>query len=188
MEGINALMRHERVERDSRHRRPRHGEGRVFERQAGIRRGSGQRAGAGGHLGRPGRRRSPRSSRESPSTTAPSVRASRRMVAEYTLRDRILALLKQHKAYLCNDQQKEALGKLLITPNWTVNPQCVGQAPTKIAQDGGLRSSGRYVHHLLRDRRRRQEVSALGRETFAGALADLRAPISTPRWIPASAC
>src|SRR3954451_5420260 len=32
------------------------------------------------------------------------------LVAEYTLRDRILALLKQHKAYLCNDQQTEALG------------------------------------------------------------------------------
>ena len=60
------------------------------------------------------------------------------LVAEYTLRDRILALLKQHKAYLCNDQQTDALGKLLITPNWTVNPQCVGQAPTKIAQMAGF--------------------------------------------------
>ena len=60
------------------------------------------------------------------------------LVAEYTLRDRILALLKQHKAYLCNDQQTEALGKLLLTPNWTVNPQCVGQAPTKIAQMAGF--------------------------------------------------
>src|SRR5450759_4086708 len=60
------------------------------------------------------------------------------LVAEYSLRDRILALLKQHKAYLCNDQQSDALGKLLITPNWTVNPQCVGQAPTKIAQMAGF--------------------------------------------------
>ena len=60
------------------------------------------------------------------------------LVAEYTLRDRILALLKQHKAYLCNDQQTDALGKLLLTPNWTVNPQCVGQAPTKIAQMAGF--------------------------------------------------
>src|SRR3954451_23788372 len=60
------------------------------------------------------------------------------LVAEYTLRDRILALLKQHKAYLCNDQQTEALGKLLLTPNWTVNPQCVGQAPTKIAKMAGF--------------------------------------------------
>ena len=57
MEGINALMRHERVERDPRHRRTRHGEGGVLERQAGVRRGTGQRAGAGGHVRRPGRRR-----------------------------------------------------------------------------------------------------------------------------------
>src|ERR1035438_5260448 len=60
------------------------------------------------------------------------------LVAEYSLRDRILALLKQHKAYLANDQQSDALGKLLITPGWTVNPNCVGQAPTKIAKMAGF--------------------------------------------------
>ena len=60
------------------------------------------------------------------------------LVAEYSLRDRILALLKQHKAYLSNDQQSDALGKLLITPSWTVNPNCVGQAPTKIARMAGF--------------------------------------------------
>src|SRR5215470_3732377 len=60
------------------------------------------------------------------------------IVAEYSLRDRILALLKQHNAYFCNDQQKDVLGRLLIQPNWTVNPQCVGQAPTKIAQMAGF--------------------------------------------------
>jgi hypothetical protein len=60
------------------------------------------------------------------------------IVAEYSLRDRLLGLLKQHKAYLANDQQSDALGKLLITPNWTVNPQCVGQAPTKIAKMAGF--------------------------------------------------
>jgi len=60
------------------------------------------------------------------------------IVAEYTLRDRILALLKQNKAYLCSDAQKDALGKLLLTPNWTVNPNCVGQAPTKIAKMAGF--------------------------------------------------
>jgi acetaldehyde dehydrogenase (acetylating) len=60
------------------------------------------------------------------------------IVAEYSLRDRIVSLLKHHKAYFCNDAQKEALGKLLIQPNWTVNPQCVGQAPTKIARMAGF--------------------------------------------------
>ena len=60
------------------------------------------------------------------------------IVAEASLRDRILSLLKTHKAYIANDAQKEALGKLLIMPNWTVNPQCVGQAPTKIARMAGF--------------------------------------------------
>ncbi len=60
------------------------------------------------------------------------------IVAEHSLRDRILALLQQQKAYLCTAAQAEALGKLLITPNWTVNAQCVGQAPTKIARMAGF--------------------------------------------------
>jgi acetaldehyde dehydrogenase (acetylating) len=60
------------------------------------------------------------------------------IVAEATLRDRILALLKAQKAYITTDAQRDALGKLLIMPNWTVNPQCVGQAPTKIARMAGF--------------------------------------------------
>jgi acetaldehyde dehydrogenase (acetylating) len=60
------------------------------------------------------------------------------IVAEASLRDRILALLKAQKAYLANESQKQTLGKLLMMPNWTVNPQCVGQAPTKIAKMAGF--------------------------------------------------
>ena len=60
------------------------------------------------------------------------------IVAEHSIRDRIIGLLKANHAYICNEAQKEALGKLLITPNWTVNPQCVGQAPTKIAKMAGF--------------------------------------------------
>src|SRR5690348_4926568 len=55
------------------------------------------------------------------------------VVAESGLRDRIISLLKSHKAYIATDGQREALGKLLMMPNWTVNPQCVGQSPQKIA-------------------------------------------------------
>jgi len=54
------------------------------------------------------------------------------------LRDRIVAELKARKAYLCNAAQKDALSKLLVTPNFTINPACVGQPPTKIAQMGGF--------------------------------------------------
>jgi acetaldehyde dehydrogenase (acetylating) len=60
------------------------------------------------------------------------------IVAEAPLRDRILSLLKTNKAYIANDAQKQALGKLLIMPNWTVNPQCVGQSPATIARMAGF--------------------------------------------------
>jgi acetaldehyde dehydrogenase (acetylating) len=60
------------------------------------------------------------------------------VVAEEGLRTRIMAALKSNKAYMANDAQKETLGKLLMMPNWTVNPQCVGQSPTKIAKMAGF--------------------------------------------------
>ena len=60
------------------------------------------------------------------------------IVAEQSLRSRILEALRSHKAYLATDAQKEALGKLLILPNWTVNPNCVGQAADKIAEMAGF--------------------------------------------------
>jgi acetaldehyde dehydrogenase (acetylating) len=60
------------------------------------------------------------------------------IVAEESLRERILAALRAQKAYLANDAQRDALAKLLIMPNWTVNPKCVGQAPGKIARMAGF--------------------------------------------------
>jgi acetaldehyde dehydrogenase (acetylating) len=60
------------------------------------------------------------------------------IVVEDVLRDRVLAELKAGKAHLCSAEQKQALGKLLVTPNWTINPACVGQAPTKIASMAGF--------------------------------------------------
>jgi acetaldehyde dehydrogenase (acetylating) len=60
------------------------------------------------------------------------------IVAEESLKDRIIAELKKHKAYFCDAQQTAALAKLLVTPNFTINAKCVGQAPTKIAQMAGF--------------------------------------------------
>src|SRR5436305_12788012 len=40
------------------------------------------------------------------------------IVAESGMRDRIISLLKAQKAYICNDAQRDALGKLLMMPNW----------------------------------------------------------------------
>jgi acetaldehyde dehydrogenase (acetylating) len=60
------------------------------------------------------------------------------IVVEDLLKDRVLAELKAGTAHFCNAEQKQALGKLLVTPNWTINPACVGQAPTKIASMAGF--------------------------------------------------
>jgi len=64
--------------------------------------------------------------------------AEQAIVAEQSLRDRIVAILQAHQAHMADQAQTEALGKLLIMPNWTVNPQCVGQAPTQIAKMAGF--------------------------------------------------
>ena len=63
------------------------------------------------------------------------------VVAEESLRDRIVAALKSKKAHFCDAQQTQALAKLLVTPNFTINPKCVGQAPTKIAKMAGFEIS-----------------------------------------------
>jgi acetaldehyde dehydrogenase (acetylating) len=60
------------------------------------------------------------------------------VVAEAPLRDRAIAELKARKAHMCSEAQKDALGKLLLTPNWTVNPKCVGQPAPKIAHMAGF--------------------------------------------------
>jgi acyl-CoA reductase-like NAD-dependent aldehyde dehydrogenase len=60
------------------------------------------------------------------------------LVAESSLRERILALLKANKAYIATEAQKEALGKILVMPNFSINPQCVGQAPVKLARMAGF--------------------------------------------------
>ncbi|HEV2691099.1 MAG TPA: aldehyde dehydrogenase family protein, partial [Bryobacteraceae bacterium] len=60
------------------------------------------------------------------------------IVAEQGLRDRILAVLKARKAFLCDARQTAALAKLLVTPTFGINPDCVGQPPTKIAQMAGF--------------------------------------------------
>jgi len=54
------------------------------------------------------------------------------------LREQVLAELLKQKACLCNQEQAEALGKLLVTPNGTINPKCVGQSPVKLARMAGF--------------------------------------------------
>ncbi|MFB3779330.1 MAG: aldehyde dehydrogenase family protein [Bryobacteraceae bacterium] len=61
------------------------------------------------------------------------------LVAEESLREPILTELKRGRAYLCNDQEREALERTLIKPGGGINAKCVGQSPTKIAELAGFR-------------------------------------------------
>lgn len=60
------------------------------------------------------------------------------VVAEETNREAILTALKENRAFLCDAQQCKALQTLLIKPNFAINPDCVGQAPQKIAKMAGF--------------------------------------------------
>ena len=60
------------------------------------------------------------------------------IVAEQSLRDRILSELKANKAYICTPDQAQALSKVLVTPTFGINANCVGQAPGKIAKMAGF--------------------------------------------------
>jgi acetaldehyde dehydrogenase (acetylating) len=54
------------------------------------------------------------------------------------MREGILAALKARRAFLCDARQAEALAKLLVTPSFGINPECVGQPPGKIAKMAGF--------------------------------------------------
>lgn len=60
------------------------------------------------------------------------------IVAEEPLRERVVAELKARKAFFCSPAQQEALARVLVTPNFTINGKCVGQAPAKIARMAGF--------------------------------------------------
>ena len=60
------------------------------------------------------------------------------LVALTDWRPRVLEQLRKNNAYLCNSEQSASLAKLLIAPNWRINPNCVGQAPVKIARMAGF--------------------------------------------------
>jgi acetaldehyde dehydrogenase (acetylating) len=60
------------------------------------------------------------------------------IVAEYSLRDQILAELRKQKAYLCDADQGTRVGRTVLTPKLGVNPECVGQPAPKIARMSGF--------------------------------------------------
>lgn len=60
------------------------------------------------------------------------------IVAERSLRDAILAELRNCKAYVMSTAERAAVEKVLFVRGVTVNPDCVGQSPQKIAQLAGV--------------------------------------------------
>ena len=60
------------------------------------------------------------------------------LVVEERHREETWRALAAHGAYLCDAEQGKALQKLLITPKFGINPDCVGQSPQKIAQMAGF--------------------------------------------------
>jgi acetaldehyde dehydrogenase (acetylating) len=60
------------------------------------------------------------------------------LVAEEPLKAAVMAELKRQKAFHCNDQQKQALSRILLKENYRINPDCVGQSPMKLAQMAGF--------------------------------------------------
>lgn len=60
------------------------------------------------------------------------------LVAERSLRDRILIELARQRAFLLNDEQRRAVEQTLFAHGATVRADCVGQSPQKIAQLAGF--------------------------------------------------
>ena len=70
------------------------------------------------------------------------------VIAEESSREAVMAALDKHGAHVCDQPQTEALAKLLITPEFRVNADCVGQSPQKIAEMAGF-SVGPEVRALV---------------------------------------
>ncbi|MBS1833594.1 MAG: aldehyde dehydrogenase family protein, partial [Acidobacteria bacterium] len=60
------------------------------------------------------------------------------IVAEKSRREEVLAELRKRNAYLCDDAQAQAMAKVLLTPQFTVTADCVGQPAHKIAAKAGF--------------------------------------------------
>jgi acetaldehyde dehydrogenase (acetylating) len=60
------------------------------------------------------------------------------LVAERSLREPIVAALRQAKAYICDADQGARVARTVLTSRLGVNPECVGQAAPKIAKMAGF--------------------------------------------------
>jgi acetaldehyde dehydrogenase (acetylating) len=79
------------------------------------------------------------------------------VVAEKSIREKIVAAFKARKAHFADAAQTAALERLLITKNFAINPDCVGQSAQKIAQMAGFQIAGDAPIIIV-------EIGGIGRE------------------------
>ena len=60
------------------------------------------------------------------------------IVVERRHAEQVWRALKDNGAHVCTPEQTKALEKLLITPEFRINPDCVGQSPQRIAELAGF--------------------------------------------------
>jgi acetaldehyde dehydrogenase (acetylating) len=60
------------------------------------------------------------------------------IVAEKPRREEVVNELRKRKAFICDDAQAKALAGVLLTPQFTVTADCVGQPAPKIARMAGF--------------------------------------------------
>jgi acetaldehyde dehydrogenase (acetylating) len=60
------------------------------------------------------------------------------VVAERSLREKIIAAFKNRKAFFADAAQTAALDRLLIKKNFAINPECVGRSAPRIAHLAGF--------------------------------------------------
>jgi acetaldehyde dehydrogenase (acetylating) len=60
------------------------------------------------------------------------------LVCEAGLREKVLSEFKARKAFRCDEAQQRALAKTLLKENYRINPECVGQSPTRLAEMAGF--------------------------------------------------
>jgi len=61
------------------------------------------------------------------------------IVSDEAIKDKVIEEVKLNGGHFLNEEEIEALGRLVVTPNRTINPKIVGRAATVIASMAGLR-------------------------------------------------
>jgi acetaldehyde dehydrogenase (acetylating) len=60
------------------------------------------------------------------------------LIVDAPIKNRVIEALKNQGAYFLNPDEIRKLGAVLVTPDFRVNPDLVGQAPQKLAQAAGF--------------------------------------------------